>query len=50
VARLGAASQVREGQEAELWFDTEHMHLFDYESGRSLLGDAPPELAQAAAA
>jgi multiple sugar transport system ATP-binding protein len=50
VAHLGAASQVREGEEAELWFDTERLHLFDYESGRSLLGDAPPEPAQAAAA
>jgi multiple sugar transport system ATP-binding protein len=50
VAGLGKASQVREGQEAELWFDTERLHLFDYASGRSLLGDAPPEPAQAAAA
>jgi multiple sugar transport system ATP-binding protein len=36
VARLDAASQVRQGQEAELWFDTAHLHLFDPESGRSL--------------
>ena len=50
IARLGAASQIREGQEAELWFDTEQLYLFDYESGRSLLGDAPAEPAQAAAA
>ncbi len=39
VARLGAASRVREGEESELWFQTEHLHLFDVESGRALLGD-----------
>jgi multiple sugar transport system ATP-binding protein len=38
VARLGADSQVREGQEAELWFNSEHLHVFDPESGESLLG------------
>lgn len=37
VARLGAASRVRQGEEAELWFNTDHVHLFDLESGRSLL-------------
>ncbi len=37
VARLGAASQVRQGQEAELWFNAEHLHLFDPESGQALL-------------
>ncbi|MGI8713843.1 MAG: ABC transporter ATP-binding protein [Solirubrobacteraceae bacterium] len=53
VARLEAASQVRQGQETELWFNSEHLHLFDPENGQSLLGhaggdsgrapDAPPE-------
>ncbi len=38
VARLDAASQARQGQEAELWFNTEHLHLFEPESGQSLLG------------
>ena len=38
VARLEAASRVRQGQESELWFNTEHLHLFDPESGASLLG------------
>ncbi len=38
VARLEAASRVRQGQDAELWFNTEHLHLFDPESGASLLG------------
>jgi multiple sugar transport system ATP-binding protein len=38
VARLDAASQVRQGQEAELWFNSEHLHLFDPETGAALLG------------
>jgi multiple sugar transport system ATP-binding protein len=38
VARLEAASRVRQGQEAELWFNSEHLHLFDPETGRTLLG------------
>ena len=51
VARLEAASRVRQGQETELWFNTEHLHLFDPENGQSLLAsdrdtrdtpDAPP--------
>ncbi len=37
-ARLDAASTVRQGQETELWFNTEHIHLFDPESGQTLLG------------
>ena len=51
VARLDAASRVREGEELELWFNSEHLHLFDPESGRSLLGSngsqpaAPPQTA-----
>jgi multiple sugar transport system ATP-binding protein len=39
VARLAAASAVRQGQEAELWVDTSQLHLFDVETGRSLLAD-----------
>jgi multiple sugar transport system ATP-binding protein len=38
VARLDAASRVREGEEAELWFDTARLYLFDAGSGLSLLG------------
>ncbi len=38
VARLEAASTVRQGQEAELWFNSDHLHLFDPETGKSLLG------------
>jgi len=57
VARLDAASQVRQGQETELWFKSEHLHMFDPETGKSLLGStdrggrtsapaAPPQTAQ----
>jgi multiple sugar transport system ATP-binding protein len=37
VARLGGASRVRQGREAELWFDTRQIHLFDATTGRNLL-------------
>jgi multiple sugar transport system ATP-binding protein len=40
VARLDAASKVRQGEEIELWFNSWHLHLFDPETGRSLLADA----------
>jgi multiple sugar transport system ATP-binding protein len=43
VARLDAASKVRQGEEAELWFNPEHLQLFDLESGRSLLVDGQPQ-------
>jgi multiple sugar transport system ATP-binding protein len=36
VARLDADSEVQEGQEAELWLDSDRLHFFDPESGRSL--------------
>jgi multiple sugar transport system ATP-binding protein len=35
-ARLGAESRVRQGEEAELWFDSRRLQLFDPESGRNL--------------
>jgi multiple sugar transport system ATP-binding protein len=37
VARLDAASKAKQGEELELWFNAWHLHLFDPESGRSLL-------------
>jgi hypothetical protein len=37
VARLEAASRVQEGEEAELWFNAEHLHLFNPDNGESLL-------------
>jgi multiple sugar transport system ATP-binding protein len=36
VVSLDGASRVREGDEAELWVETEHMHLFDPETGENL--------------
>jgi multiple sugar transport system ATP-binding protein len=35
-ARLDAASQVKQGAEAELWVDATKLHLFDPDDGRSL--------------
>src|SRR6201992_2836830 len=56
-ARLERASRVRQGQETELWFNTEHIHLFDPETGKTLLGangaggvDATPAATPAPAA
>jgi multiple sugar transport system ATP-binding protein len=43
VARLSADSRVRQGEEAELWFNTEHIHLFDLETGEALLGPVGEE-------
>jgi multiple sugar transport system ATP-binding protein len=41
VARLDPASRITEGQDARLWVDTRHLHVFDPPSGRNLsLGDA----------
>jgi multiple sugar transport system ATP-binding protein len=36
VARLDAATHVREGQDAELWVDGRSMHVFDPATGRNL--------------
>jgi multiple sugar transport system ATP-binding protein len=36
VARLEAASQIKRGDEAELWVDTSKLHLFDAQTGASL--------------
>jgi multiple sugar transport system ATP-binding protein len=33
VARLDAATKVREGQQAKLWMDTRYVHIFDPSSG-----------------
>jgi multiple sugar transport system ATP-binding protein len=36
VARLDAASQIKEGAEAELWADSRSIHLFDPQSGQNV--------------
>jgi multiple sugar transport system ATP-binding protein len=36
VARVAAESQIKRGQEAELWLDTSKLHFFDPSSGHSL--------------
>ena len=43
VARLDPASQVKQGEEAELWVDGSKLQLFDPEDGRNLMvdGDGP---------
>jgi multiple sugar transport system ATP-binding protein len=40
VARLDPRSEVRVGQESELWVDASRIHLFDPEDGRNLTTDA----------
>jgi multiple sugar transport system ATP-binding protein len=50
VARLDAASQARQGEESELWFNTAHLQLFDPQTGQSLLKtDSVSQQPQAAA-
>jgi multiple sugar transport system ATP-binding protein len=49
VARLGGASRIRQGQVAELWFDTTQLHLFDDKDGRNLLARDGPEPERAGA-
>jgi multiple sugar transport system ATP-binding protein len=42
VVSLDAASRVRQGDRAELWFEPSRMHLFDPTSGENLTRDAAP--------
>jgi multiple sugar transport system ATP-binding protein len=44
VARLAAASGIKQGQEAQLWVDTSQIQLFDHETGRSLLASESSRL------
>ncbi len=39
VARLAAESEVKRGEEAELWLDTSKLHFFDPETGQRLGAD-----------
>ena len=41
VARLDPASEVREGEHAQLWFDPDKLHLFDVQNGRALRSGSP---------
>ena len=38
VARLNEMSEIREGDEIELWLDTRRLHFFDPDSGENLAG------------
>jgi multiple sugar transport system ATP-binding protein len=50
VARLDAASRIREGSEADLWVDGRALHVFDPASGRNLsLGTAEERAATSTA-
>jgi multiple sugar transport system ATP-binding protein len=40
VARLDAASRARPGEQAQMVLDTEHVHLFDPETGRTIGAEA----------
>jgi multiple sugar transport system ATP-binding protein len=40
VAALSGGSQIREGEEAEIWVDASKIHLFDPETGQNLTVDA----------
>ncbi|HEY3907732.1 MAG TPA: sn-glycerol-3-phosphate ABC transporter ATP-binding protein UgpC [Streptosporangiaceae bacterium] len=42
-ARLDSATQVREGQEAELWVDTRSMHVFDPQTGKNYTKEVPAD-------
>jgi len=43
VARLDAATRIGEGEDAELWADARHMHVFDPATGRNLSLETPSE-------
>jgi len=48
VARLDATSNVRDGQDAQIWLDARKLHLFDPETGESLTRRHKPAGATAA--
>jgi multiple sugar transport system ATP-binding protein len=47
VARLGGGSNARQGQPLELWFDPQHLQLFDPDTGRSMLAGGQQQPAAA---
>jgi multiple sugar transport system ATP-binding protein len=50
VARLSGDTKAKQGQPLELWFDPQHLQLFDPETGRSLLAGASEQSSEAAPA
>ena len=40
IVKIDSASRIREGGEAEFWFDTRKIHVFDPQSGENLTRDA----------
>ena len=42
VARLSSTTGLREGEPAELWLDTDRLHLFDADSGERLVEGSEP--------
>jgi multiple sugar transport system ATP-binding protein len=44
-ARLDAVTQIKEGEQAELWADARAMHVFDPETGKNLSLDTEPTAA-----
>jgi multiple sugar transport system ATP-binding protein len=49
VARLSGASKARQGESLELWFDPQHLQLFDPDTGHSLLAGGQQQPATAGA-
>jgi multiple sugar transport system ATP-binding protein len=47
VARLSGDTKAKQGQPLELWFDPQHLQLFDPETGRSLLAGGSEQPAAA---
>ena len=46
-ARLDAAARVSPGAQADLWVDTERMHVFDVETGANLTAESVGDTARA---
>ena len=40
IVKIDSTSRIREGGEAEFWFDTRKIHVFDPQSGENLTRDA----------
>jgi multiple sugar transport system ATP-binding protein len=41
IARLDAASRIREGNEAEVWLDLSKLHFFDLDSSQAVTSSEP---------